>query len=171
MSAGSSTRTRALLVMAIAGTMLTTAGPAQAHHVKDHVKARNHVEKRARNHVGTPYSYGGASPGGFDCSGFTRWVFSGHGAVLPHSSSAQFDMGTRRGFRRVYKRSNLLEGDLVFHKTTSARVGHVGIYVGGGKFVSATSSGGVRVASLYDSYWGPRWVAATRVPALRHEVS
>jgi cell wall-associated NlpC family hydrolase len=57
----------------------------------------------------------------------------------------------------------------VFHKTTSARVGHAGIYVGGGKFVSSTSSGGVQVRSLYDSYWGPRWVAGTRVPATRRD--
>ncbi len=170
MSAGS-TRTRAKLVATITGIVLAgTAAPAGAHHVRDHVKERNHVEARARGQIGSGYSYGGSSPGGFDCSGFTRWVFAGHGASLPHSSQAQFDMGTRAGFKRVYKRQNLKEGDLVFHKTTSARVGHAGIYVGGGKFISATSSSGVQVRSLYDSYWGPRWVAATRVPATRRDV-
>lgn len=170
MSAGS-TRTRALLAPAIAAIVLAMgATPAQAHHLEDHVKARDHVETRARHLIGSPYSYGGTSPRGFDCSGFTRYVFAGHGASLPHSSQAQFDMGAREGFKRVYKRENLKEGDLVFHKTTSARVGHAGIYVGDGKFVSATSSGGVQVRSLYDSYWGPRWVAGTRVPATRRDV-
>ncbi|HEV2754164.1 MAG TPA: C40 family peptidase [Actinomycetota bacterium] len=168
MSAGS-TRTRAKLVTAIAGIALAaTIAPAHAHHVRDYEKERNHVESRARRQMGAAYSYGGASPRGFDCSGFTRWVFGGHGASLPHSSQAQFDMGQRSGFRRIHYRTRLREGDLVFHKTTSARVGHVGIYVGGGKFISATSSG-VRVRSLYDSYWGPRWVGATRVPATMEE--
>ena len=170
MSAGS-TRTRATFATAIAAIALAgSATPATAHHVKDYLKERAHVEQRARGQIGTPYSYGGASNSGFDCSGFTRWVFAQHGATLPHSSSAQFDMGPRDGFTRVYKRANLKEGDLVFHKTTSARVGHAGIYVGGGKFVSATSAGGVQVRSLYDPYWGPRWVAGTRVPATRRDV-
>ena len=170
MSAGS-TRTRARLVAAVAGIAFAgSIAPASAHHVRDHVKERAHVEARARGQIGAGYSYGGTSPGGFDCSGFTRWVFAGHGATLPHSSQAQFDMGTRDGFKRVHKRENLKEGDLVFHKTTSARVGHAGIYIGDGRFISATSSSGVQVRSLYDSYWGPRWVAGTRVPATRRDV-
>lgn len=169
MSAGS-TRARALLAPMTAAIVATTGAPAaHAHHLKDHLKERAHVEQRARAQIGSPYSYGGTSPGGFDCSGFTRWVFAQHGASLPHSSQAQFDMGARAGFKRVHKRANLKEGDLVFHKTTSARVGHAGIYVGEGRFVSATSSGGVQVRSLYDSYWGPRWVAGTRVPATRRD--
>nr|MDQ3958657.1 C40 family peptidase [Actinomycetota bacterium] len=148
-----------------------SAGAASAHHLEDYRRERDHVETRARGQVGAPYSYGGQSSSGFDCSGFTRWVFNGHGASLPHSSSAQYDLGTREGYRRIYKRSNLKEGDLVFHKTTSARVGHAGIYIGGGKFISSTSSDGVAVRSLYDSYWGPRWVAGTRVPATMRDVS
>lgn len=169
MSAGS-TRTRALLAPVVAAIVVATGPTAGAHHLEDHVRQRAHVEQRARSQIGAPYSYGGTSSRGFDCSGFTRWVFAQHGASLPHSSYEQFEMGNRNGFKRVYKRENLKEGDLVFHKTTSARVGHAGIYVGDGKFVSSTSSGGVQVRSLYDSYWGPRWVAGTRVPATRRDV-
>jgi peptidoglycan endopeptidase LytE len=122
------------------------------------------LKERARSVIGTPYSYGGTSRSGFDCSGFTRWTFLKHGADLPHSAQAQFDLASRKGVARIWKRSHLKVGDLVFHHTTSAQVGHAGMYIGHGKFISATSSGGVQVRSLWDPYyWGPRWVGATRL--------
>jgi cell wall-associated NlpC family hydrolase len=100
---------------------------------------------------------------------FTRWVFWGHGARLPRTSIDQFRLARRRGFRRIWKRTNLKVGDLVFHRTGGRRVGHVGIFIGRGRFISATSSRGVRVRSIWDRYyWGPRWVGAVRVPANRH---
>lgn len=141
------------------------AAPARAHEASPAERHRDHIAERARSVVGSPYSYGGGSPGGFDCSGLTRWVFAGHGADLPHSSAAQYELGDRPGYRRIHNRDALEKGDLVFHKTTSAHVGHVGIYVGGGNFVSATSSEGVQVRSLYDPYyWGERWVGGVRLP-------
>lgn len=150
----------------VAAVMALTASPASAHHLDAFRKERSHIENRVRGQIGTPYSYGGSSPRGFDCSGLTRWVFAEHGASLPHSSLEQFNLGRRDNYKRIWKRSNLEVGDLVFHKTTSARVGHVGIYIGAGKFISSTSSGGVRIRSIWDPYyWGPRWVGATRVPA------
>lgn len=158
---------KALSVLtAMAACSVILAAPASAHHLDDAQKHRSHIEARAKNQVGARYASGGSSPGGFDCSGLTRWTFLEHGANLPHSSIQQFYMADREGHKRIWKRNNLNVGDLVFHKTTSARVGHVGIYIGGGKFISATSSEGVRVRSLYDPYyWGPRWVGATRLPA------
>ena len=155
------------VIIAVLTGLAATAAPAQAH-VRDRVrKQRGHIKDRIRGQVGTRYSYGGSSPNGYDCSGLTRWTFDDHGANLPHSSMDQFRLGKRDRYERIWKRSKLKRGDLVFHKTTSARVGHVGVYIGRGKFVSATSSEGVRVRSIYDRYyWGRRWVGATRVPAL-----
>ena len=114
--------------------------------------------------VGARYRHGGESPRGFDCSGLTRWTYKDHGADLPHSSEEQFRLAKKDGYERIWKRKDLIVGDLVFHKTGSDRVGHAGIYVGKGRFISTTSSEGVRVRSLYDPYyWGKRWVGATRV--------
>ncbi|MGH2700657.1 MAG: C40 family peptidase [Actinomycetota bacterium] len=140
--------------------------PAQAHERSNVFKQRRHIKSRAKSAAGSPYSYGGTSRGGFDCSGFTMWTYEGHGQRLPHSSSEQFKLAKRPGYKRIWKRENLKKGDLVFHKTTRARVGHAGIYIGKGKFISSTSSDGVRVNSLYDRYyWGRRWVAGVRTPS------
>ena len=160
------TRTAAL-VGAILMVFLM-APHAGAHSHDDWRKERAHIEERARRVLGTPYRYGGTSPGsGFDCSGFTRWVFAEHGARLPHSSIDQFYMARREGFKRIWKMTSLEPGDLVFFKTTSARVGHVGIFIGRGKFIHSNSSGGrVRISSIWDPYYyRPRFVGATRVPA------
>jgi cell wall-associated NlpC family hydrolase len=150
----------------VAAAILGTVHPADAHEASDYRTERDHVRTRARRQLGTPYRSGGSSPSGFDCSGFTRWVFRSHGANLPHSAAAQFELAKRKGYERIWNRRALEVGDLVFHRTTSARVGHAGIYIGRGRFISATSSRGVKVDSLYDRYyWGARWVGATRLPA------
>ena len=149
------------------GLVAGVAPAAQAHTERPVLEQRTHIKKRARSQVGTPYSYGGSSSSGFDCSGFTRWTFDDHGANLPRTSMEQFELGKRDNYKRIWKKRKLRKGDLVFHKTTSARVGHAGIYIGDGKFISSTSSEGVRVRSINDPYyWGPRFVGATRVPAL-----
>ena len=155
-------------VMAAFAFLIAAGGPATAHTESGAYTQRRHIRKRALSQTGAPYRYGGSSRSGFDCSGFTRWTFLEHGASLPHSSLDQFRTAKRDGFKRIWKRKNLRIGDLVFHKTTSAKVGHTGIYIGDGKFVSSTSSSGVRVRSIWDSsYWGPRWVGGTRVRATR----
>jgi len=157
-----------LVVAALASSIFIT--PAEAHERSNAFKQRDHIKKRGKSAVGTPYRYGGTSRRGFDCSGFTQWTFDGHGQNLPRTTSEQFDLGSKPGYKRIWKRKRLKRGDLVFHKTTSARVGHAGIYVGRGKFVSTTSSEGVRVRSLYDPYyWGKRWVGAVRTPSTINE--
>ena len=90
------------------------------------------VVRFARHFLGVPYVYGGTSPSsGFDCSGFTRFVYAHFGIALPHYSGAQFDMG-----RRV-SRAGLRPGDLVFFDG----LGHVGLYIGGGRFIHAPHTG------------------------------
>jgi cell wall-associated NlpC family hydrolase len=132
------------------------------------LKERKHIKHRARTQLGAPYRYGGSSPSGFDCSGFTQWVFENNGSHLPRTALDQFRMAKQDHPRRVWKRRNLRRGDVVFFKTTSARVGHAGIYIGNDKFISSTSSSGVRIDSVRDPYyWGPRYVGATRVGATR----
>lgn len=144
------------------------ASPASAHELAKFRMERRHIKKRALTQIGAPYVYGGSSPGGFDCSGFTSWTYNNHGGALPHRAIDQFYLANRPRFKRIWQRSHLRKGDLVFHKTTSARVGHAGIYIGHEKFISTTSSGGVRIQSIRDPYyWGSRWVGATRLPSTR----
>jgi len=109
----------------------------------------------ARRLVGVPYRYGGDSPsGGFDCSGFVRYVYAHFGFTLPHSSYADFDLG-----RRV-SRGALRPGDLVFFDG----VGHVGMYVGGGRFIHAPHTGTrVEVTSLSDPWYQASYDGARRL--------
>lgn len=120
------------------------------------------IKEVALSQVGVPYSYGGTTPAGFDCSGFTSWVYSHVGVTLPHSSSAQYSLGGTGDFTTVPNIEDLEVGDLVFQGDTGD-IQHVGIYVGNNEFVSATSSEGIQVRSLLDSYWGPLWVGGVRL--------
>ncbi|WP_150275764.1 C40 family peptidase [Paenibacillus tepidiphilus] len=107
--------------------------------------------------LGTTYKTGGMSTAGFDCSGFTKYVFKSLGITLPRTSKAQFGIGT------AVSKSNLRSGDLVFFNTLGNGVSHVGIYVGNGKFAQASSSRGVTITSLSQAYWANRYVGAKRV--------
>jgi cell wall-associated NlpC family hydrolase len=112
------------------------------------------VVRFARRFIGVRYVYGGVSPRtGFDCSGFTRFVYSHFGISLPHYSGAQFSLG-----RRI-SRAGLRPGDLVFFDG----LGHVGLYVGSGRFIHAPHSGTrVSVESL-NGWYTSRYVGARRL--------
>ncbi len=109
--------------------------------------------------IGTPYRLGGSSRRGVDCSAFVRAVYREAFAVeLPRSSRAQYRAG------RAVARSALAPGDLVFFDTLDrGRVTHVGIYLGGGRFVHASSSRGVVRAELGKRYYQLAWVGARRL--------
>ena len=107
---------------------------------------------------GTPYRSRGQTPDGFDCSGFTRYVFkAGAGIELPRSSAEQARFGV------AVSKNDLRPGDLVYFNTSGEGISHVGIYIGGDNFISSTSSSGVQVTGLNDDYWGPRYKGGRRV--------
>jgi len=107
--------------------------------------------------MGTTYKSGGTTLNGFDCSGFTRYVFDKLGIDLARQSSSQFDMGDS------VSRMEMRAGDLVFFNTTGKGVSHVGIFVGDGKFAHSSSSKGVTISALSENYWANRYVGAKRI--------
>ena len=114
----------------------------------------------AMQYLGVPYAYGGTSGSGFDCSGFTMYVYSNFGVSLAHGATPQLNNGT------AVSQSELQPGDLVFFfgtYNTSSAASHVGIYVGGNQFIHASTSRGVIISSLGESYYANRYLTARRV--------
>ena len=110
----------------------------------------------AMHYLGTPYVWGGASPSGFDCSGFVMYVFAQVGISLPHYTVAQYNYGDSVSVPR----SELQPGDLVFF----AGLGHVGIYVGNGQFIHAPHTGDVvKIDSLGEGWYSSEYDGAKRI--------
>ncbi|ASK62792.1 peptidase [Virgibacillus phasianinus] len=106
-------------------------------------------------YIGTPYVWNGESPSGFDCSGFIAWAFRQGGISLPSSTSALQSVGSKVSY------SNAQPGDLVFFNTYKTN-GHVGIYLGGGKFIGAQNSTGLAVANMTSGYWADHFAGHVR---------
>ena len=120
----------------------------------------NSVVSYAKQYLGCKYVSGGSSPTtGFDCSGFTSYVYKHFGISISRSSGAQASNGT------AVSKSNLQAGDLViFNNRSNTAIGHVGIYIGGNTFIHAgNSSTGVITTSLSDSYYSSRYVTGRRI--------
>ena len=120
----------------------------------------NNIVAYAKKYMGYKYVSGGSSPStGFDCSGFTSYVYKKCGINISRSSSAQASNGT------AVSKSNLQPGDLViFNNRANTSIGHVGIYIGGNTFIHAGNSGtGVITTSLSDSYYSARYVTGRRI--------
>ena len=112
----------------------------------------------AKRYLGTRYVYGSSSSSGFDCSGFTMYIYRAAGINLPHSASSQSTLGL------AVSKSNLRGGDLVFFETTGSGISHVGMCIGNNEFIHASSgSGHVTINSLSDSYYAPRFRGAVRI--------
>lgn len=105
---------------------------------------------------GIPYKFGGTTTAGFDCSGYTQYVFAKFGKNLPRDSYSQFTVGSPVG------KNDLKPGDLVFFTTYAPGASHVGIYAGGGSFLDASDTG-VGVNDLTRGYWGARYIGARRI--------
>jgi len=128
---------------------------ASSHHADRSLLFGERVVRYAKHLLGVPYRYGGSSPaGGFDCSGFVRYVYSRFGVSLPHSSFGDLGLG-----RRISRRA-LHPGDLVFFDGA----GHVGIYVGDGSFIHAPHTGTVvSISTLTDGWYSANYVGARRL--------
>jgi cell wall-associated NlpC family hydrolase len=108
----------------------------------------------AMSFLGVPYVWGGAAPGGFDCSGLVMYAYAQVGVSLPHSSYAQWAYGV------PVSKADLQPGDIVFFDG----LGHEGIYIGGGEFIHAPHTGDVvRVGSLSEAWFADTWVGARRI--------
>lgn len=119
----------------------------------------NNVVQVAESYAGSRYVSGGSSPSGFDCSGFTQYVYGKCGVTLSRTSYTQATQGT------AVNKSELQPGDLLlFHYYGSSSIGHVGIYVGNGKFIHAANSNrGVVYDSIESGYYADNYAGARRL--------
>jgi cell wall-associated NlpC family hydrolase len=116
------------------------------------------IIRTAKKYLGVPYLYGGEDPTGFDCSGYMQYAFSAHGVTIPRTSGSQSQYGN------AVSRSDLEPGDLLFFDTTgNGQVNHVGLYIGDGYFIHASTKRGMEIADLYDGYWLYHYLNARRV--------
>jgi NlpC/P60 family len=134
-------------------------------------RSASRVVPTAEHYLGVPYVWGGESPGeGFDCSGFTRYVFRKHGVAIPRTSRQQATVGHRLPLSLRYLRP----GDLVMFANSGARISHVAIYAGHNRIIHATSSGGaVRyddLGSRRGQWFAQHMVAARRVVSNGHSL-
>ena len=120
-------------------------------------RGSNSIIAESMQYIGVPYYFGGTTPAGFDCSGYVRYVFANAGIYLPRTADAQYDYGY------PISSAEMVPGDLVFFSTYEYGPSHVGIYLGNGKFINASSSRGVVIDSLHSSYWGACYIGARRV--------
>ncbi len=115
------------------------------------------IVSTAKKYIGVKYVWGGTTPSGFDCSGYTQYVFAQQGISLPRVSRDQYARGNSVSFE------NLKAGDLVFFSLDGDKViDHVGIFIGDGQFINASSSKGVTIYPM-SSYWKSHYIGAKRV--------
>lgn len=116
------------------------------------------VIKTAKGYLGVPYVWGGTSPSGFDCSGFTHYVMLKNEIAIPRTAADQYTKGT------YISKSGLKPGDFLFFETYKTGASHVGIYLGNGQFIHASSGAGkVIISNLSNSYYTQHYLGAKRM--------
>lgn len=118
---------------------------------------KSNLEETVDPLIGITYKWGGSTTKGFDCSGFTMFVFKHFDVNLPHWSKGQAAEGTK------VAKNELRAGDLVFFNTNGKGISHVGIYLGDGEFIHASSSNGIIKNQLSEAYYDKRYVTAVRI--------
>ncbi|WDL95457.1 C40 family peptidase [Alicyclobacillus sp. ALC3] len=135
------------------------AAKAAQHHTSGSLPTGNAqaIIQFGEQFMGTPYVWGGTSPNpGFDCSGFTQFVFAHFGINIPRTSEEQYAVGV------PVSEANLQPGDLVFFSTYAPGASHVGIYVGNGMMLDSEDMGLV-IDNIHNSYWGPKYLGARQM--------
>ena len=136
----------------------TTADVTESEDTNERVSKGEEVVEYAKTLLGKAYVYGGVGPNSFDCSGFTKYVYSKFGVNLSHSASAQANIGT------TVSKANLQLGDMIFFSQGGSSIGHVGIFVGNNSFIHAANpQKGVVITSLSDGYYTKNYKTAKRI--------
>ncbi|QAS51847.1 LysM peptidoglycan-binding domain-containing protein [Halobacillus litoralis] len=143
-----------------AGQKLKVSGKPSTSHTSTSKPAASNtgLVQEAKKHIGTPYRWGGASPAGFDCSGFIKYVFNQEGFSIPRTVASIYADSRAEHVSS----SNRQIGDLVFFETYKPGASHAGIYVGNNQFIHSGSTNGIEISSLSSNYWGQRYIGTKR---------
>jgi cell wall-associated NlpC family hydrolase len=142
-------KTAAVVIMAALALVLSSCSMQRR---ADYNNYSNNIVNTAKKYLGVSYKYGGNDPGGFDCSGFTMYVYKKNRIRIPRSTNEQFTSGKRVKIREANP------GDLVFFDINGRGISHVGIYTGNYRFIHAPRTGkNVSYANLKNPYWKKRF--------------
>jgi peptidoglycan DL-endopeptidase LytE len=140
-------------VLKVSGTVSVTSKTLAAP-VSTTLSKSQMIIDEAKKYIGVPYLWGGATPAGFDCSGYVQFVYSKVGVSIPRTTATQW-----AGIKSI---STAAPGDLVFFNTNGIGVSHVGIYLGKNQFIHAGSTG-IMISDMSTSYWKPKYLGARTV--------